>query len=290
MEMLVQQLVNGITIGCVYTLVALGLTIIFGILDIVNFSHGEFYMLGAFTCYYLISLLTIPYLVAVLLTFLVIGIVGIISEQTLLKPVRHREGHMPGVMITFGLNIILANLALIVFGPAPQMIKSPFANEALSFWGIYTTQQKLLVFALSILFVLGFQLFVKRTKYGRAMRAVALDKATASLMGIDINRVYYLTFGFGCGVAAAAASLFGPMISINTNMGHMAIMKAFVVVILGGMGSILGALAGGMLLGMVEGLTAAYISTSYKDVLGFAIVVIVLLFMPHGLLGKRQSR
>ncbi len=271
-------------------LVALGLTIIFGILDIVNFAHGEFYMLGAFAAYYVTNLLGVPYLLGIVAAALVVGLLGALCEQAFLRPLRKLEGHFPGVMITYGLNIVIAGLALIVFGPAPRTIDSPFAHQPVSALGIHTTEQKILVFVIGILFVLCFDLFIRKSRSGRAMRAVALDKVTAALMGINVNRIYYLTFGLGCAVAAMAGAMLGPMLSMDTNMGHMAILKAFVVVILGGMGSVMGALTGGLLLGVLEGLTAAYISTAYKDVFGFGMVILVLLFMPQGIMGLRRRQ
>jgi branched-chain amino acid transport system permease protein len=290
MDMVMQNVANGICIGSIYTLVALGLTIIFGILDIVNFSHGQFYMLGAFATYYVAKLLGGPYVLAVPAAFLVVGIFGLLSERVLLRPVRFREGHLPGVMVTYGLMIILGYLALIVFGPEPRRIDSPFADKPLELASVTITEQKLLVIIFAALFVFGFNSFVKRSRFGRALRAVALDKNTAALMGINVNLVYQITFAFGCGIAAVAGGLLGPMLSMDTNMGHMALSKAFVVVILGGMGSIMGALAGGMTLGVVESLTAAYVTTAYKDIFGFSLVIVALLFFPQGLTGRRLKK
>lgn len=290
MEMVMQNIANGLCIGGIYTLVALGLTIIFGILDIVNFSHGQFYMLGAFATYYVTNLLGWPYALAVPAAFVIVGIFGFLSEMVLLRPVRFREGHLPGLMITYGLMIILAYLALIVFGPDPRRINSPFADKPLELASVTITEQKLLVILFSVLFVFGFNSFVKRSRFGRAMRAVALDQNTAALMGVNVNLVYRITFAFGCGIAAAAGGLLGPMLSMDTNMGHMALTKAFVVTILGGLGSITGALAGGMTLGVVESLTAAYVTTAYKDIFGFGLVIIALLFFPKGLTGRRLRK
>src|SRR3989339_1728662 len=290
MDIVLQNIVNGLCMGGIYTLVALGLTIIFGILNIVNFSHGQFYMLGAFATYYVESLLGLPYLLAIPVAFVVVGALGVISEQILLRPVRFREGHLPGVMVTYALMIILGFLALIVFGPDPRRIDSPFADKTIELMSVFITQQRLIIILFSVLFVLGFNSFIKRSRFGRAIRAVALDKNTAALMGVNVNLVYQTTFGFGCGIAAVAGALLGPVLSMDTNMGHMAIMKAFIVVIFGGMGSVMGALAGGMTLGVVESLTAAYVTTAFKDVFGFGLVIIVLLFFPNGLTGKRLNK
>lgn len=287
MDIVIQNIVNGLCIGGIYTLVALGLTIIFGILDIVNFSHGQFYMLGAFATYYVANMLGLPYVLTIPAAFVVVAVFGLILERTLLRPVRSREGHLPGVMVTYSLMIILGYLALIVFGPDPRRIDSPFADKAMELASVTITQQKLLVILFSVLFVFGFKIFVKRSQFGRAMRAVALDKNTAALMGVNVNLVYQTTFAFGCGIAAVAGALLGPILSMDTNMGHMALSKAFVVVILGGMGNIMGALAGGMTLGVVESLTAAYVTTAYKDIFGFGLVIVALLFFPKGLTGIR---
>lgn len=290
MDTLLQNLVNGLVVGGIYTLLALGLTIIFGILDVVNFSHGQFYMLGAFTVYYAGRFLNIPYLMTIPIAFLVVGAFGLLCERVLLRPVRFREGHLPGVMVTYALMIILGYLALIVFGPDPRRIPSPFADETIEVASVIFTQQQLLVIVFSVAFVIGFNWFIKRSRFGRAMRAVALDKRTAALMGVNVNLVYMMTFAFGCGIAAVAGSLLGPMLSMNTHMGHMAIIKAFIVVILGGLGSIPGALVGGMFLGVVEGLTSAYVTTAYKDLVGFSLVILALLLFPNGLTGKSFAK
>ena len=286
MDTILQNIVNGLCVGGIYTLVALGLTIIFGILDVVHFSHGQFYMLGAFAVYYLGQLLGLPYLLTIPIAFLAVGAFGLVCEQVLLRPVRFREGHLPGVMITYALMIILEYLALIAFGPEPRRINSPFADETFEVASVFITQQQLIVIVFSVAFVAGFNRFIKTSRLGRAMRAVALDKNTAALMGVNVNLVYMTTFAFGCGIAAVAGSLLGPMLSMNTHMGHMAIMKAFIVVILGGLGSIPGALIGGMFLGVVEGLTSAYVTTAYKDLVGFSLVIVALLLFPKGLTGK----
>jgi branched-chain amino acid transport system permease protein len=290
MDIVLQNIVNGLCVGGIYTLVALGLTIIFGILDVVNFSHGQFYMLGAYATYYVATLLGWPYLLTIPVAFVVVGAFGVICEQVLLRPVRFREGHLPGVMVTYALMIILGYLALIVFGPEPRQIASPFADKTVEVASVFITEQRIIVILFSVLFVFGFNAFIRKSRFGRAMRAVALDKNTAALMGVNVNLVYQTTFGFGCGIAAVAGGLLGPILSMDTNMGHMAIMKAFIVVILGGLGSIMGALAGGMMLGVVESLTAAYVTTAYKDVFGFGLVILALLFFPRGLTGKRLTK
>lgn len=290
MDILLQNLVNGLVVGGIYTLVALGLTVIFGILDVVHFSHGQFYMLGAFTVYYVGQLLGLPYLLTIPAAFVMVGALGLICEQVLLRPVRFREGHLPGVMVTYALMIVLEYLALIAFGPQPRRIPSPFADQTVELASVFITQQQLLVIVFSVTFVMGFNRFIKKSRFGRAMRAVALDKNTAALMGVNVNLVYMSTFAFGCGIAAVAGSLLGPMLSMNTHMGHMALIKAFIVVILGGLGSIPGALIGGMFLGVVESLTSAYVTTAYKDLIGFSLVIIVLLLFPNGLAGKSFAK
>ncbi len=290
MDIVIQNIVNGLCIGGIYTLVALGLTIIFGILDVVNFSHGQFYMLGAFATFYVTNLLGLPYVATIPIAFLLVAAVGLILERLLLRPVLFREGHLPGVMVTYSLMIILAYLALIVFGPDPRRIDSPFADKPIDIATIIVTQQKLIVILFSVFFVVAFNLFMKKSRFGRAMRAVALDKNTAALMGINTSLLYRMTFSFGCGIAAVAGALLGPILSMDTNMGHMALSKAFIVVILGGMGNIMGALFGGMSLGVVESLTAAYVTTAYKDIFGFGLVIVALLFFPQGLTGIGRKK
>ncbi len=281
----VQQLVNGLTIGLIYALMAVGLTVIFGILRIGNFAQGEFYMLGAFVAFYMVVSFSLNYFLSIVLALLCIALLGMVVERLAVRPLQGRP-HAALIVSTIGLSIFLENMALVVFGPVPKTIPSPYAREQVVFWGIHLTQQRILILLISVGFILFVHFFIKKTKTGMAMRAVAKDPDTAALMGVNINWIYAFTFAFGGGLAAIAGALLGPIFVVAPNMGNLMVVKAFVVLILGGMGYVPGAIFAGLLLGVTESLGAGFISTEYKDVIGYGIMLLVLLFRPEGLLGK----
>lgn len=281
----IQQLVNGLTLGVIYTLIAIGLTIIFGILRVGNFAQGEFYMVGAYVGSYVVSYLYPNYPLAILLSIGAVAILGIVVERLVVRPLQGRPG-MPLIVSTLGASVFLANIALFVFGPNPRKIDSPYVSKQVVIAGIYLTQQRILIVVIGVLVIILINLFIKYTKTGMSMRAIAKDPDTAALMGINVNRIYAFTFAFGAGLASLAGTLVGPIFTIETNMGALVVMKAFAVVIMGGMGNVPGAIFGGFILGVAESLGAGFISTGYKDAIGFGIMILVLLFRPQGLFGR----
>jgi branched-chain amino acid transport system permease protein len=281
----VQQLVNGITIGMIYTLMAVGLTVIFGILRIGNFAQGEFYMLGAFVALYMVSSLFMNYLLSILMALVCVALLGVIVERLAIRPLQGRP-HAALIVSTIGASIFLENMALILFGATPKTLPSPYARAQVVFWGIHLTEQRILILLMSVMIIVALHFFIKKTKTGMAMRAVAKDPDTASLMGINVNRVYAYAFAIGGGLAAVAGALLGAIFVVAPNMGNLMVIKAFVVLILGGMGYVPGAVFAGILLGVTESLGAGFISTEYKDVIGYGIMLLVLLFRPEGLFGK----
>jgi branched-chain amino acid transport system permease protein len=280
-----QQLVNGFTIGVIYALMAVGLTVIFGILRIGNFAQGEFYMLGAFVAFYMVVSFSMNYFLSIVVALLCIAFLGIIVERWAVRPLQGRP-HAALIVATIGLSIFLENMALVLFGPVPKTIPSPYSREQVVFWGIHLTEQRIFIFLISVASFVFIHFFIKRTKTGMAMRAVAKDPDTAALMGINVNWIYAFTFAFGGGLAAIAGALLGPIFVVAPNMGNLMVVKAFVVLILGGMGYVPGAIFAGILLGITESLGAGFLSTEYKDVIGYGFMLLVLLFKPQGLLGK----
>lgn len=281
-----QQLTNGLVIGVIYTLMAVGLTIAFGIMNVGNFAQGEFYMLGAVATFFLVATLELNYFLSLLLSGLIIFALGAVVEFLAIKPLQSR-GFMPLILSTLGLSIFFQHMALILWGPIPRSIPSPLSRKPICLFDIYITPQRMLIFVAGILIILALYLLIKKTKIGIAMRAVAKDSNTASLMGINIRRVHLFSFGLSCSLAALGGGLIGPLHTISPMMGEVPVIKAFSVVIMGGMGNVQGAIAAGFILGVVESMAAGFISTSYKDAIAFGIMIVVLLFRPEGIFGKQ---
>ena len=280
-----QQVVNGLIIGSVYALMAIGLTLIFGMMDVVNFAHGEFYMLGAFFSYYLAGFLGLDYYTAVLVSILLVVGVGFLCERLLLRPLR-KETVITTVLATIGLSIFLKNSALIVWGARPKLIDSPFALDAIHIGPIAVTEAKIFASAVTIAAILLAHLGIQKTRLGRAMRATFQDKEASYLVGVSVSNIYVLTFVLGAGLAATAGAVIGTIFLVYPDMGELAAMKAFVVVIMGGMGSFMGAIFGGLILGVAEAIGAGFISSGYKDAIGFILVISILMFKPSGLFKK----
>jgi len=282
-----QQVVNGVTIGVVYALIAIGLTLVFGILDVINFAHGEFYMLGAFLTYSLTVGLGLDYFVALAVTIVGSAGAGLIAERLAVRPLKGR--HMFTVVLsTLGLSIFLQNGALLLWGPDPREIELAWGGRPLVLGGVVITFLRLAVLAMGAALMIALTWFIRRTRWGMAMRAVAGNRDAAALMGIPVDRVYAITFAVGTGIAGVAGGLLGAMFTIEPTMGEWAVVKAFCVVVMGGMGNLPGAVLGGIMLGVAESLGAGFLpgGASYKDGIGYAILIVVLLYSPHGLFGR----
>ena len=277
-----QHLLNGVLIGCAYALIAIGLTMIFGVMNIANFAHGEFYMMGGFLAFYLVSLLKLNYFVALPLAVVLVVVLAVVIQQAIFKRLRDAPV-MTTTLVTIGLSILLENVAHLLWGPQPQVIPTPFPTKPLSFFGIYTTPLYLFSMVVTAALIVVGHVLIQRTRMGKAMRATFQNKEAAALVGVRIDRIYMYAFTFGAALAAAAGAVLGGFIPVEPTMGGIATLKAFVVVILGGMGSFVGAIVGGLLLGLAEGLGAGYFSTGWKDAIGFIAVILLLLFRPDGL-------
>ena len=277
-----QHLLNGLLIGCAYALIAIGLTMIFGVMNIANFAHGEFYMLGGFVAFYLVSLLKINYFLALPLAVVVVVLIAMLIHQAVFKRLRDAP-MMTTTLVTIGLSLLLEHGAQLMWGPQPQTVPNPFPTAPLSFFGIYTTPLYLFSMVVTAALIVVGHVLIQRTRMGKAMRATFQNREAAALVGIRIDRVYIYAFTFGAALAAAAGAVLGGFIPVEPTMGGIATLKAFVVVILGGMGSFVGAIFGGLLLGLAESLGAGYFSTGWKDAIGFFAVILLLLFRPDGL-------
>ncbi|MGA2956278.1 MAG: branched-chain amino acid ABC transporter permease, partial [Thermodesulfobacteriota bacterium] len=277
-----QVIINGVTLGTNYVLMALGFTMIFGVLRIVNFAHGEFYMLGAFFVLTAIVKFQVSYFLAVVIAVISIGLLGFLAEEVIFRKFRDKE--LEGMIVALGLSILMQNLGLVAWGPYDLSIPPVFSG-VLKIGSMFYPVERLMVVLLSFLLMAGFYLFLKKTKLGLAIQAIAQDTEIARVQGMRINRLYPLAFAIGTGLAAAAGSVIGPLFQLNLWMGIMPQVKAFIVVILGGIGSVPGAFLGGLILGVAESFVSTYASKAMADMLGFIIVIGILLFRPSGLFG-----
>ncbi len=285
-----QQIVNGLITGGIYALIAVGLTTIFGLMHVVNFAHGEFYMLGGMIAFLITQSLGLNYFIALVASIAIVMVIGFWVEKILIKRLRATGVDLliTGALVTIGVSIFFQNTSLLIFGSIPKLINSPFSTEPLKIGPILVGRMYIFAAAVTVAVILSAHYSIKKTKLGMAMRATFQDRDVASLVGVNIDRVYSFTFMLGAGLAATAGALLGPIFVIYPNVGERVVLKAFVIVIMGGMGNFLGAIFGGLLLGVAESLASAYISAEYKDLIGFVIVLLILVFRPSGLFGKMR--
>ena len=299
--MFISQIFNGLKIGSVYSLVALGYTMVYGIIRLINFAHGDFIMVGAY-----VLMLTIPAIVAfglpawvaVILAILMCVAVGVIVERAAYKPVREKGNSMTALITAIAMSLLLENGSQAIFGADYQTVPTIIQIPTLSLGKLKIDGATIITIALGVIIMVALQLFVSHTKQGKAMRAVSEDKEASILMGINVNSTITLTFAIGSGLAAVAALMY--CISypqVSPMMGAMLGLKAFVAAVLGGIGSIPGAMVGGLVIGVVESLTKAYIGTitggvitsAFSDAIVFGILIIVLLVKPSGLMGEPET-
>ena len=286
METLVQSLVSGVLTGSLYAMIGVGLTVIFGVMRIINLAHGEMVMLGMFGAYWSWTLWKIDPFVSAILWVPLLFVAGMLAYRFLVAPIVP-GGELNTLLYTAGLSLLVANLALLLWTGDSRTLNLPYAVQPLRPLGIAVPVPLAIAFVLAGLVTLGLYLFLARTDIGRAVRATSQDREAAALMGIDVDRIATITFGLGTALAGAAGVLLVPSLYLYPTVGEILVVKCFVVVVLGGLGSVPGAIAGGVLLGLVESLGAVYVSVAYKDTIGFVIFLLVLLFRPQGLFGTR---
>jgi branched-chain amino acid transport system permease protein len=284
-SLLAQGGLNGIMLGINYALIALGLTLIFGILGIVNFTHGEMYMLGGYVAYYFFGHCELNFVLTLIISATMVGILGVILEKAIFRPLAARPKiELTSLIAALGLAWVFQMLSVIAFGDLDKHVPSAFKG-ILRMGGVVITVERLATILIGICLVVILNLFLLKTKTGMAIRAVAQDKEAAALQGISVDRITALAFGIGCGLAATAGALVSPIFGISPSMGSEVILKAFLVVILGGMGSIPGAMLGGLVLGFVESFGCLFFSVPTVMVLTFIIIILILIARPQGLLG-----
>ncbi len=284
MEVFVQQVFNGIMLGSTYAVVAVGLTLVFGILHIPNFAHGHFYMLGAYLTFFLVTSWKIDFWPALVLSAVLLALLGVLVERIVFRPMRDQP-HVNAFISAIGTLMFLEAFVMVVWGPQGHRIPNPYP-ETVNLLGVVTTQQRLLVIAAAVVLIVLLHLFIKKTVMGATIEAVAQNREGAMLVGINVDRVSSVTFAVSAATAAIAASMVAPIFMVSPTMGALLGMKAFIVVILGGLGSVPGAIVGGYILGIVEALGGGYISADYKDVFAFGALILILAIKPTGLFGK----
>lgn len=285
MELLLQTLANGLLIGAGYALIAVGLTLVFGILGIVNFAHGAYFALGAYSVL-IAANLGAPYLLAVPAGMVVVLAAALLTEPLLVRCVQPGESGHGSLIVTFALSQALTALMLLVAGPDPQAVGSPFAASSLSVLGIVLAGQRVLILVVSVLVLAGLALWLKSSVRGRQVTAVAQNPRGALYTGINVPRIRRLSFLVGVGAAGLAGGLLAPLSSVFPTMGNASLITSFIVVILGGMGSISGSLLGALLVGIANALFETYVSVSWTPALGWSMVIVILLVAPQGLRGK----
>ncbi|BCB96387.1 branched-chain amino acid ABC transporter permease [Dissulfurispira thermophila] len=294
--MLLQQLINGLTLGGVYAIIAIGYTMVYGILELINFAHGEIYMLGAYLGIIFLSFFTVigltavslplAFILTIILTVIFCSAYGFTIEKVAYRPLRNAPRLSP-LISAIGVSIFLQNYVMLTQGATDKVFPHRFGESGIQFMDVNITYLQVIIISVSGLLMFSLHLFIQKTRIGKAMRATAQDKTMAALVGINVDSIISVTFLIGAGLAAVAgvmvASYYG---LVNYFIGYIAGIKAFTAAVLGGIGNIPGAMLGGIILGLMESIGAAYISSEYKDAYAFVMLIIILLIKPTGILGK----
>jgi branched-chain amino acid transport system permease protein len=283
-QLFFQELLNGLVLGSIYALVALGLALVYGTMQIPNFAHGHLYMLGAYAALTAITVLHVPYWPAMLFAVLVLAGIGILLERVVFRQLRGAPD-VNAIIAAIGVLFTFESVARLIWGSDFRVLPTPY-DHPVTFFGLEASQQQLIVVAAAAVLVAVLYWFLKRTLTGATIEAVSQSRIGASLVGIDANRVNVLVFAISAGLAAAAATLIASINLIFPEMGFVVLLKAFAIIVLGGMGSIPGAIVGAFILSFAESFSAAYISSSYQDVVAFAILVAILTIKPTGLFAR----
>jgi branched-chain amino acid transport system permease protein len=298
-ELLGQVLISGVLLGGLYALIGLGMSLIMGVMKIINLAHGELMMVGMYITFLGFTLVKMDPYVSILVVFPALFLLGALLQKYLIAPVMEVDSILPEnqVLLTVGIGMVLSNLALLIFSANYQSVPVSYANKTI-YWDVKMGGQTislsfsvpmLVAFAIALSLGGALFLFLGRTDLGRMIRATSQDKRAAALMGVNTKRITYVTFGLGSALVGAAGALLVPVYYLFPQIGGPFTLKAFIITVLGGMGNIAGAVLGGVVLGLAESLGSVYISLGYKDAFGFIIFVLVLIFMPKGLLGKGRA-
>lgn len=288
MILFLQSLISGILIGGVYALIGIGLTIIFGVMRVINFAHGDIMMVGMYMTYFLFTLFGIDPFVSVLITIPMMFLFGGILQKLFINRIL---GSLPQnqILLTIGLGLIMSNSAMLAFTSDYKILTTSYSSSSYRLAGLSISKPLAISFLITVIITAVLYWFLMRTDTGQAIRATAQDREAAQLMGINVKRMSVLAFGIGSAMAGTAGALISPTYYIFPQVGSAFTLKAFVITVLGGMGSIVGATVGGVIIGVVESMGAAYISSDWKDVVVFTIFLLVLLIKPSGLMGTSRT-
>lgn len=278
----VQQIINGLSIGIIYALMAVGLTLIFSIMDVLNFAHGELFMLGAYFCYWSMHLIGLPFILSLVMGILVVACISTVIERLVFRPIRGNL--VASIMASLGLMFVLQTTASLAWGTISRSMHSPFKASVLRLGTLFIPYDRLFAILASLSLFFGLWWFIQKTRMGKAMRATSINREAALIKGIDIDKVYMVTFTLAGALAASAGGILGSIYSVAPDMGLLPLLKSIAVIIVGGLGNIPGAVVGGCIIGLSEALGAAYFSANYRDIYCFVILVAVLLIRPQGLL------
>lgn len=286
---LIQQLVNGISLGSIYALIALGYTMVYGIVKLINFAHGDVFMVGSFVGFYAITVMDLSFIPALLISMVTCAIFGVLIERIAYKPLRNAT-RIAALITAIGVSLLIENGLIYIRGAQPEAYpNNVLPMDKLDIWGVSISSQSILILSVSIILMIILQFVVHKTKIGKAMRAVSFDSEAAKLMGINVNNTISATFAIGSALAGAAGVIFGIYyIKIEPLMGVLPGLKAFVAAVLGGIGIIPGAMVGGLLLGVIEALVSAAGYSLWRDGVAFVVLILILIFLPQGLFGKNK--
>ncbi len=286
---IVQQILNGIVLGSLYVLVALGLTLIYGVLVQINFAHADIVTVGAFVAYFFMQYIGGNYLLAILVAFVVGGLLGWLVNATIFQPLRSTRSELLPLIATIGVSVMMQNGMLAWLGPVPFAFDTPYSNEVVKFGRIYITWQNLIIIVVSTISIGLLYAFMRFTFMGKALRAVAQDRDTAGLMGINQAQVIMLTFVIASAFAGMAGAMLGPILVLTPFAGASVIVKAFAIVIIGGFGNIEGTIIAGLLVGLIESFTTQYLDPGWIDLVVFGLLLATLAFRPTGLIAERTE-
>jgi branched-chain amino acid transport system permease protein len=287
MEVFLQSVVSGVLVGGVYALIGIGLTLIFGVMRVINFAHGELLMVGMYLTYYVFTLLGIDPFISIVIVIPVMFLFGVLLQRVLIQRVLDALPQNQ-ILLTIGLGLILSNTVMLIFTADYKILSTSYSSGSVMLGGISVSQPLFVSFLITAAITGALYLFLLKTDVGQAIRATAQDREAAQLMGVNVRRMGLLAFGIGSALAGTAGALISPTYYIFPQVGSAFTLKAFVIVVLGGMGSIIGATLGGIIIGTVESLAASYVSSGLKEIFVYVLFLFVLLVKPSGLLGKSR--
>lgn len=287
---LAQQAINALQLGSIYALIALGYSMVYGVLVMINFAHGDLFMLGAFACLILaLKIAGLPFVVILLLVILIIGLLGATIERIAYRPLRNAP-RVSAIITALGCGLVLENTTL-SFSPYPQFMPELFKSTTLTAGDLTISTLQILIIGVAIGLMIALDFLIRKTRYGMAMRAISFDARTVPLMGIPVNRIISATFFVGAGLGGAAGMLYGLAYpQISATMGVLIGWKAFIAAVIGGIGSIRGAVLGGFILGTVEVMAVAFLPSTYRDLISYSLLLVILVFKPYGLLGQPPNQ